>query len=55
MQFLTAQLMCMLLVSYDLFVINNYSQKYYVLQQKISGHLDGMTPSICQTLAYMTT
>jgi hypothetical protein len=30
-------------------------KKYCMLQQKFSGHLDGMAPSICQTLAYMTT
>jgi hypothetical protein len=30
-------------------------KKYYVLQQKISGHFDGMAPSIYQTLAYITT
>jgi len=39
MQFLVLQLMCMLLVSYDLFVTNNYPQKCYVLQQKFLGTL----------------
>jgi len=32
-------------VSYDLFVTNNYSQKYYVLQQKFLGTLMARHPA----------
>lgn len=43
--------MCMLLVSYDLFNTNHYSQKILCAVTKISGHLDSMAPTIFQTLA----
>jgi len=45
MQFLILQLTCMLLVSYDLFITNNYSQKYYVLQQKFLGTMMAWHPA----------
>jgi len=52
MQFLILQLMCMLLVSYDLFVTNYYSQNYYMLQQKFLGTLIAWHPTLSNSGLY---